>query len=851
MRRVLPKFYLLFFGVCLFSASFHGTAQDVTPKDTLLVGFILKLEKTFDVKFSFVDEDLEKLRITIPNSSKLDEILTALENQTQLKIDKLNDRYHTISKSTTVDICAQLLDNYMENTIIGASIEVLDSNLATITDGDGRFSFNNIPRKAVLRIQSLGFKVKFITAESLASQKPCATIVLAQTIQQLDEVVVYKFLTSGLEKKPDASIALNTTQFGILPGLIEPDVLQTVQALPGIKSIDETVSDINVRGGTNDQNLILWDGIKMYQSGHFFGLISAFNPYLTDKVSIIKNGTSTQYGDGVSSVISIQTKDRISDTFFGGAGFNLISADVFGQLPITPNLAFQFSARRSINDFIQTPTYNRFFDRAFQDTKISEDNTTTEDLLREENFYFYDFTAKLLYDVHERHKIRLHLIVINNTLDFTQSNRDKSRIDQSNLDQENVSFGGSLASTWSNRFSTQLNVYYTDYDLDALNSSQNTQQFFQNNRVLETSAKLTTNYLISDQANWLNGYQFNEVGVTNFTNVTQPPFNSNIKGVIRTHALFSELGYTSPSKKVMARGGVRINYIENLNTFTDFIAEPRLALDYSILEHLHVAVLGELKNQTTDQIIDLEQNFLGVEKRRWILADGEALPITKSKQASLGINYDKPKLFVGLEGFYKKVNGISTSTQGFQNQDQFNGEIGDYDVKGFEFLINQKTPKMSNWLSYAYNKNTYTFADITPTRFPNNLDIRHTLTLASTYTYNKLRIGAGINYRTGKPFTKPLEGDNAINTTTFPNTINFAEPNSSRTPDYLRLDASAVYDFDLAPGIKASLGASILNILDKKNILNQFFRLDDNNQIETVRNVSLGVTPNASFRVNF
>lgn len=64
---------------------------------------------------------------------------------------------------------------------------------------------------------------------------------------------------------------MNTAEFGILPGLIEPDILQTVQALPGIKSIDETVSDINVRGGTNDQNLILWNGIKMYQSGHFLG----------------------------------------------------------------------------------------------------------------------------------------------------------------------------------------------------------------------------------------------------------------------------------------------------------------------------------------------------------------------------------------------------------------------------------------------------------------------------------------------------------------------------------------------------------------------------------------------------
>ena len=92
------------------------------------------------------------------------------------------------------------------------------------------------------------------------------------------EVIVYKFLTTGLIKETDASITMNTAEFGILPGLIEPDILQTVQALPGIKSIDETVSDINVRGGTNDQNLILWNGIKMYQSGHFFWVDFCLQP---------------------------------------------------------------------------------------------------------------------------------------------------------------------------------------------------------------------------------------------------------------------------------------------------------------------------------------------------------------------------------------------------------------------------------------------------------------------------------------------------------------------------------------------------------------------------------------------
>ena len=627
-----------------------------------------------------------------------------------------------------------------------------------------------------------------------------------------------------------------------------------VQALPGIKSIDETVSDINIRGGTNDQNLILWDGIKMYQSGHFFGLISAFNPYLTDKVSIIKNGTSAQYGDGVSGVIVMETKNEIDYGIHGGAGFNLISGDVFGQVPITDNLALQFSGRRSVTDFLNTPTYDEFSDRAFQDTQIKVTNTNNTDanIIQDENFYFYDFSGKLLYDIDDRHKIRLNFININNRLDYTETNQDNARTNESTLDQENLSFGGNWSSVWSDRFSTTLNGYYTRYNLDSRNVTAFGQQTLEQvNEVLETSVKLNTDFAFYTNLHWFNGYQFSEVGVTNFTDVSQPPFNSNIKGVIRMHSAFSEIAYTSPEDKLRLRLSGRFNYIENLDTFSEIIVEPRLNFSYLLAPNVTLEVLGEFKNQVTNQVIDLEQNFLGIEKRRWVLSDESTLPITKSKQGSVGINYDKRNWFLSLEGFYKQVDGISTSTQGFQNQNQFNGEIGKYDVQGLEFLVNHKNNKFSTWLSYAYNVNNYTFEDVVPPEFPNNLDIRHTLTFASTYTYNNFKLGLGINYRTGKPFTEPLPGAEGIDFSTLPATIVYQEPNSSRLPDYFRADASALYNFDMSPTVKASAGVSFINLFDTENILNAFYRLNNQLEIEKIESISLGFTPNVSFRIWF
>lgn len=840
MAKTLRKHTLTLLCLILFSFPKSSVAQEDRSRISL-ISVLQKLERDFDIKFSYADDDIRNINVILPKTENLEAILEDVQRQTQLQIQKLNNRYYTLTERTTIDICAMVLDNFERNTLSGATVEVLGTETAVITDPDGHFAIGNVPRTAKIQIKHIGYKTLFVEAGDLAEKQPCSTLLLAQFYQQLEEVIVYELLTKGLVKQVDGSIEMNSEQFGILPGLIEPDVLQTVQALPGIESIDETVSNINIRGGTNDQNLVLWNGIKMYQSGHFFGLISAFNPYLTDKVVLTKNGTSSQYGEGVSGIIDIRTKDTISGQLYGGAGVNLIGGDVYGHLPISDKLAVQVSARRSLTDVLNTPTYQKFFTRVFEDSQVNRDG----------NFYFYDFTGKLLYDVNQNQKVRFSFISVNNLLEYSEADMDSGERTRSDLDQTNLSFGGSLKSTWNKKFSSFLNVYHTRYNLDARNTSSNAKQtLFQNNQVQETALKLNTDYELSERFDWLNGYQFSETAITNATDVTQPPFQSNVRDIIRSQALFSEITYRSDNQKLFARGGVRLNQLENPDSFNVFLIEPRVSLNYALTRELKFQMLGEFKSQATNQIIDLEQNFLGIEKRRWIVSDGDKLPITKSRQAAIGVNYDHQNLYVGLEGFYKDVDGISTTTQGFQNQNQFNGEIGKYDVKGIEFLINKKMDAYSIWASYGYSVNTYHFPDIVPPEFPNNLDIRHTGTLAGSYTFDRFKFSIGLNYHTGKPITEP-QADDPIDSTFFPFRINYRLPNADRLPEYLRADASAIYDFDIGSAIKASAGVSVLNFTDRKNILNAYYRLNDQNEIEKIENISLGLTPNVSFRVRF
>lgn len=848
MARIHLKFLILFAGLILVPSVL--LAQETKT----LREAIVQAEEKFNVKFSFADESITNLQVTVEETDSITNFIAQIQAQTALEISTISERYYAIVLPKTVSICGFVLDNFAKNSIPGATIELLGTEKALVTNLDGSFSIENLSREASLRFRYLGYETKIVPVSDFLKTKECVKILLAERREQLREVVVYQFLTSGITREKDASIALDLSKLGVLPGVIEPDILQSVQALPGIKSINETVSDINVRGGTNDQNLILWNNIKIYQSGHFFGLISAFNPYLIEDISIYKNGTPSNFGDGVSSVISMKTNNELNGYFTGGGGINFITGDIYGQVPINNKTEFQFSARRSATDFLNTPTYNSFTERAFQDSEVQnqQGQNTTGDYERNEDFYFYDFSGKLLYDYNEDYKLRLSFIVMDNDLDYLETNLNSNETTQSFLDQTNISVGLQWLAQWSSNFSSEANAYFSNYDLNAIGIEANQiQRLNQKNQVDERALKINTFYNPHKQVTWQNGFQYVETGITNKAFVTQPPFDTNRKGVIRIYAPFTSITYNSFEDNFITTIGLRANYIDNLGTFTALLFEPRLNMNFKIARNLRGQVLGEFKSQTTNQVIDLEQNFLGIEKRRWILSNDANLPITKSKQGSIGLNYDYNGLYLGGEFFYKKVDGISLLTQGFQNENQFNGdEIGSYDVKGFEFLINKKSGLFSNWLSYTYNTNNYTFENIPPNSFPNNLDVRHSITAATTFQKNNLGLGLGLNYRTGKPFTKPNE-ENSLNVQTFPAEINYEEPNSSRLPEYLRLDASATYNFQLSRRVKAKAGVSLLNITNRKNILNTYYRVNNANEIETIENKSLGLTPNLTFRVSF
>ena len=842
-------FFSLFLICCSFSFSIQS--QEKLP----LLNLLQQLETKFDVKFSYSESDVDAVIVDSPNEAdSINKIIETLNQTTILNFKFLNERYITVSTiDKRISICGFVVSQANNEPLLGASVVIKNSSKGLITNIDGKFQLEDVGINETVVISFLGYETLLIKAKDLRFiDSTCKTIIIQEKSEELNQVLISKFLTTGLQKRIDGSTILNTEKFGILPGLTEPDILQSIQALPGVESVNESIANINVRGGTNDQNLMLWDNIKMYHSGHFFGLISAYNPYLTNKVVVIKNGTPSEFSDGVSSTINMSTKDVIGNNFSGGFGFNLLHADAFLEIPISKKLALHVSGRRSFTDIFNTPTYDNYFERSFQDSELTTNDDNISEGNRSSEFYFYDYTAKVLFDFNENHKFRANIIGINNNLDYTESytnSADETESKTSNLQQENLGLGASWNATWSDAFITDVTAFYSHYNVDATDYRIETnQKLTQANEVLETGFKLKTNFKINKALNFLNGYQFSEIGILNETTVSVPSYSRTKKDVLLNHALFSELEFKN--NNTYLRLGVRGNYFQKFNKL---ILEPRLNFRQELSNHLAVTLQGEFKNQSANQKIDFQDDFLGIENRRWILANEEEIPISESKQTSLGLEFNQNNLLINVEGFYKEINGITASNQGFYNNFQYINATGNYSVKGVEFLINKTTNKYSTWLSYTYSINDYKFESFTPSTFPNNVDIRHSLSLAFNYNIlNNLKISVGGISRSGQPYTRPISGNETVqngNTTT----VNYDTPNNENLENFIRLDTSINYNFNISESVLGMFRIGVLNVLNRKNSINRYYEVnpEDSNTAIQIDNKSLGLTPNLSFRVKF
>ena len=838
---VEKKLFLLVF---LFFFLFANAQQE---KELIpLKQIIEEISYRHSVKFNYIDEELIIYKIIPPEINlTLSAKIVYLESKTGLKITKINDNYYSISNDKKLDkpICGFLIDLETALPIDNATLKLVATKTTVFSDEKGYFELPIMSAK-IIEISHLNYEKKVINLTDLYIAD-CPKIKLVSITQNLDEVKAQRYLTTGIYKKNDGVIEIKPKKFGILPGLIEPDVLQTIQQIPGINSVDESISNINVRGGTNDQNLFLWNGIRMFQTGHFFGMISAFNPSLAQTISVNKNGTSAFYGESVSSLVAIDSHSKTIEKTNSSVSSNLISAEFYSKIKVSEKANFTISGRRSLTDFYNSQTYRNLRNRVFQNTIVTNlNNNQTIDVATEEKFYFYDFAPQYQQKIGAKSELTIDAIVIKNSLFLNQSTLTANK--KSDLFQENLGATIKWKTNWNKNHSTEASTYASYYLLNSKNESiENNQILMQENKVLDLGFTLKNSHQISKTLTLNNGYQLDEIGVTNLDEINSPFFSRKSSKVMLTHSFIAEGIFETENRNTFAKVGLRGNYFEPFKTF---IIEPRVQFNQALSKNIRLEIQAEQKSQTISQVIDLQQDFLGIEKRRWTLADNASIPIQRSNQISVGFTFKKNNWLITLDNFYKKVNGITTSSQQFQNQFEFVKTSGDFQVLGSEFLIQKNFGKFYSWLSYSYNDNKYFFKSLQPNEFINNFELKHSISWAGIYEWKTVKFALGCKWHTGKPITTPTS--TVVNGTN--PTIEYNLPNNENLKDFFQLNFSASKNWILNKTVSLETNASVLNLLNSKNSINRFYRVNStNNSVESVDIYALELTPNVNVKLRF
>ncbi len=849
MIRLLCTCILFLCSIPIFS---QKEAQIVVVKDTPLSETIQIIENSYAVKFSYIDTliDNKKVSTTVDSRIPIESLIKTLQTQTLLKFEITGKNFVTISdfnKKDKIPVCGYVLDEE-EKPLKDIRIFFKSIRMNTTTDENGYFEFKEVPYNSVVLISAPGFRQRVLNSQ-LFLVKGCLKTYLINTPEEtLDEVFIQEYLAKGITQNKKV-ITVDLKDVEVLPGRTEPDILQSIQLTPGVNNPFETASGVFVRGSTPYQNLVLWNGIKTYQQGHFFGMLSAFNPYVAKEVNFSKSGVSARYGDRIAGVIDIKSGNKIADRFTGGAGFNMINADIVAHTPIIKDkISLQVSGRRSYADLLETFTYKQLSDRVFQNTKIAEN---TESNNEDNTFYYADYNANLIVKPSLNHNIKVNTIYSKNDLDFKRSDPLESFND--NLITENEGYNLLWNTKYTNTLSIDINGYYTKYVLNYQFITSNLGSIAEieskKNSVRDYGAELGIQYKLSDYQKLLGGYQYSNNSIRYAFVTTTPDYELILdqdNQFLNTHAAYTEYKFENP-KHFFFSVGIRFNHYTELD---HSYVEPRIFIQKYLTKNWEINTSGEYRSQSTSQIQESVVSDLSLENQVWTLANNEQFPIITSYQYTLGSSFRKNKWFLDIDSYYKQIEGITTLTDGFINPINNTYNTGKSSVYGIDFFLKKRFNNYKTWVSYSYINTRNTFDNINDNKsFPGNWNIEHTIKWSQFYKIKDFQFSLGWIWHTGKAFTN-ISGVDENGTIVI---LDFDQINSNNLPVYHRLDFSAIYNFKIGynPNIKYRIGFSLLNLYDRKNLLNKEFRTTNSldNQFISSDIYSLGITPNISFRV--
>jgi outer membrane cobalamin receptor len=760
-------------------------------------------------------------------------------------------------------------DSLTGETLIGASIYIVETKQGTISNAYGFYSINQPEGIYTVIYSYVGYNP--VKLNISLHKEIYQDVKLINTTQELKEVVITSSKTNvqtvgtSRNELPISRIKSIPTATG------EPDVLKSLQLLPGIQAANEGASNLYVRGGSYDQNLILLDEAPVYNPVHALSFFSTFNADAIKNVLVYKGAFPVQYGGRLSSVVDIAMREGNYNKTQINGGIGLIASHLTIEGPVIKEKAsYIISCRYSyagqtlnlLAGKIGSDILNLYALRNFSDKN---------------KIWFYDLNAKINFKINDKNHIYLS----------TYTGHDNFYCFA--LNNNNELNWGNVTSTlrWNHIFSGKLfsnyTLYYSNYNYQ-YSIREDIRNFIWESKIKETGIKADFTYYLNEKNMVKSGISIihhyfapGSISPADTTSIIGP-FSLDKKksaeiatyiGNEQTLISWLTLNYGLRYTVFLNIGpGTVYSYNTAMNMVTDstIYKSGRLINSYNGLEPRVSARLKINNNNAikiayafTSQYLHLLSNStVGLPTDTWLPPDKYVKPQT-SNQFILGYyrTFSENIYEFSVETYYKTLDNIIDYKD---NADLFlNKHIETQLLKGkgysygMEFLLEKKVGKLTGWIGYTYAQTQYKIDGINKNRYYSpRYDIRHNLSLTGNYDFSKAwSVSSTFKLASGGFITIPDQ----IFTIDGAAFFDYSSRNNYKLPVYHRLDFSALYKSpkNESRRYKSQWVFSVYNVYNRKNIYSLFIkqRSDDFTSASAYKMYLFGIMPSITYNLSF
>ena len=734
-----------------------------------------------------------------------------------------------------------------------ANVFLSNSTLGAATNQDGYFVISNIPvGKYELNATMIGYGIFKQNIELSEGQPIRLDIRLNEEIIQTTEVLVTAERQKFERSMESSQISLDIREINSAPAFIEPDVFRTLQMLPGVQTTSDFSSALYVRGSTPDQNLIMLDGIAVYNPYHLGGIFSTFNTDAIKEADFHAGGFPARYGGRMGAILNVLNREGNTRKVKGSANISLISSKglIEGPLPSWRGMkgSWMISGRRT------------YFDTVIDALKIPiGQRIDGSDIYFQFPYYFYDYQVKINLDIDQDHRLTYSRFYGDDIIDFSFEETLESSGTNVNVRSE-TGFGvkwpwGNHTNglTWRWIIAPDLvaktffshSRYRFDFELSA--QDRNTYTYTDSTIELFSDVTFRAFDIIKDNTietalTWqaaqdhtvTGGFQVKDVNfdlgldISIATQDTSLDFSLlSLVNNTREIAIFAQDKW-DVSEKLKFQFGLRSTHY---NLHNNIYFDPRLSMKYHYSKDIAFKLNWGLYHQflTTannqDENLRLVELWLGIPKDK---------PASVAQHIISGLEYMSPKnIFYRLEVYHKDFDNLLTLKQ--ENTNTVEGAESDsttnefWDTKGnshgIELLIKKSSGKLNGWVGYTYARTKY-YTDPSGWHYP-NFDRTHTLNIVGNIELSQdLEFSAGLTRSSGNPYTKILgrlyewEQDLYSNMVWYPyDSYIVGEKNTERYDDYFRVDIGLTRKGGNIFGQEYDTYWQIMNLTQNLNIL--------------------------------